>query len=258
MNWLDLGIIIFLIIFIIVGIKRGLMNSVLTNFSLGVNCLISFFLCRPVKYVIGNWFKLNSVFYNHYYSGFESLADHSYLTTNLMTVSEESLHSTVDLAINQGELSFIPKTMFKLFLNKRNLYETLHTAEPLPETKTVAEIISKTYSSFFVTLIAFAITLLAVFITVKLFELLVKKLRTVGFVKFVDNSLGAVYGVFRCLIVLTVVCLILKFLSTFSFMDSVINYINSSLFGKFIYAQINDFINNYLSFSDIISSIFKH
>ena len=256
MNWLDLGIIIFLIIFVIVGIKRGLINSVLANFSLGVNCLISFFLCRPVKYIIGHWFKLSSTLYNHYMVGFEGLEQNANLTANLMTVPEESLRSTVDLAINEGQLSFIPKTMFKLFLNKRNLYETLHTADPMPESRTVAEIISQAYSNFFVTLIAFAITLTVVFVTVKLCQLLVKKLRTIGFVKVVDNSLGALYGVFRCFIVLIVICTIIKFMSSFSFMTGVINYINSSLFGQFIYAQINDFVDNYLSFSDVIASIF--
>lgn len=253
MNWLDLGIVVFLVIFIIVGIKRGLMNSILLNFSLGINCLISFFFCRPIKYIIGHWFGLNKAIFNHYYTTLSSIDS---FNVNLMTVTEENLHNAVDTAINDGHFNFISKTMFKIFLNKRNLYETLHSTTY--ETRTMADIVPQIYTNFFVTIIAFLVSLVLVFAIVKLFQLLVNKLRTVGFVKGVDNSLGAVYGLFRCFLVLVVICIIIKFLSAFSFMNSVVNYINGSLFGRFIYAQINDFINNYLSFSDIVSSIFKH
>ena len=38
---------------------------------------------------------------------------------------------------------------------------------------------------------------------------------------------------------------------------TVVNYINGSFLGRFIYSVINDFVNNYISFSDIIASIFK-
>ena len=252
MNWLDLGIAVFVIIFVIVGIKRGLMNSILANFSLGINCLISFFLCRPIKYIIGHWFGLNKAIFGHYYTALSSIEE---FNTNLIGLDQNILHDTVSLAINKGNFNFFSKTMFKIFLNKKSLYTTLN--ESGLESRTMADIVPQIYTNFFTTIIAFLISLVLVFITVKLFQLLVNKLRTVGFVKGVDNTLGALYGVFRCFLVLIVVCTIIKFLSVFSFMNSVISYINGSLFGRFIYAQINDFLNNYLSFSDIIASIFK-
>ena len=95
------------------------------------------------------------------------------------------------------------------------------------------------------------------YLIVWLISLLVKKLREIGFVKFVDNFLGAVYGLFRCFLILVGICLVLKLLSPFAFMDSVTAYINDSFFGNIIYGSISDLFDNYLSFSDIIHAIFK-
>ncbi len=253
MNWLDLGIIIFIIILIVIGIRQGLMNSVLSNFSFSVNCLISFFLSRPIKFIFNRVFGVGSAISSHYY---DLLIQKEGFATNLLEISEENLHSTVNIAINNGDFNFVSKTMFKIFLNKNNLYETLHNSDHV--SRTMADIISETYSSFFMTIIAFVTSLVLVFIVVSLFQLLSNKLRTVGSVKVVDSVLGAFYGIFRCFVILVIVCIAIKLLSAFSFMDSVVNYINDSFFGRLIYVQINDFINNYLSFSDIVSSLFNH
>ena len=47
MNWLDLGIILFIIIFLVIGLKKGFMTSLISNFSFKINALLSFFLCKP-------------------------------------------------------------------------------------------------------------------------------------------------------------------------------------------------------------------
>ena len=241
MNWLDLGIIIFVIIFIIVGIKHGLMSSVLSNFSLSVNCLISYFLYRPIMFIYNKLFKVGGAIYSNYYSDLIEKGEH--LTTNLMTVEAENLKSTVNLALNESGLGFIPKTMFKFFLrNKKDLHTILQNADY--ESRTVAQIISQTFSTFFVTIIAFVTSLIIMYILVLLFKKLAEKLRTVGFVKVVDNTFGAFYGIFRCFISLVVICLVVNLLSHFAFMDSTINYINDSFFGNFIYTQINLFTHN--------------
>lgn len=253
MNWLDLGIIILLVIFIIIGVKQGFMNSILSNFSLGVNCLLSFFLCKPIKFILDKVFHVGAKIFNSYYTSFTAIDS---FNVDLMTVSSENLHSTVNIAINEGNFNFFSKTMFKIFLNKRNLYDTLHTSEHV--TRTMADIVPQVYANFYLTIISFVIALVLIFITVKLFQLLAIKLRTIGFVKTVDNVFGALYSVFRCFIVLVILSVVIKFLSGMSFMSSVVNYVNGSLIGRFIYSQINEFLNNYLSFSDIVASIFRH
>ena len=42
MNWLDLALVLFVIIFIIIGIKKGFMTSVLSNFSFGAIAIAAF------------------------------------------------------------------------------------------------------------------------------------------------------------------------------------------------------------------------
>lgn len=259
MNWLDLGIFVLVVVFIILGIKRGLMSSVLSNFSLSLNCLFSMFLSHPIAFIFNKLFKIGPSIQSHYYNSFLAKEQNTYLFKNLVEVYNKEgaavLKDTVTTAINEADLNGVPKTMFKMFLNKKNLGETLTNAGY--ESRTVADIISQSYAKFFVTIISFLTALAIVYLLVFIFKKLATKLRTVGFVKGVDNTFGAFYGVFRCFIALVIACCIIKVLSPFSFMNGVINYINGSLFGKLLYGRINDFINNYLSFSDIVSSIFN-
>ena len=252
MNWLDLGILVVLAILIIIGIRQGLMNSVLSNFSLGTNCLISFFLATPLKFIFNKIFRIGPAISKSIYN---SIANIEGFNVNLVGLSTDTLHDTVKMAIDNGDFNFMSKTMFKIFLNKKNLYEVINTSGHT--SRTMADIVSQTYSSFYMTIIAFVTALIFVFISVKLFQLLANKLRENGSVKTVDSVLGALYGVFRCFVLLVIICTVVKFLSPIGFMQPVVNYIDGSFLGQFIYSVINDFVNNYLSFSDIVASIFK-
>ena len=214
MNWLDLGVIVFIVIFIIIGVKHGLMTSVLSNFSLSVNCLISFFLYKPFAFIYNKLFHIGNIIYNNYYSSL--IEKGTNLSVDLLSIPTENVKDTVSLAINESGLSIVPKTMFKIFLkNKKDLTIVLannHT------TRTTAEIISQTFSTFFVTIIAFVTSVILLYLIVWLFKLLATKLRTIGFVKIVDNIFGSFYGIFKCFITLIIICFIIELLSTFSFM----------------------------------------
>ena len=252
MNWLDLGIVLALAILIYLGIRQGLMNSVLSNFSLGTNCLISFFLATPLKFIFNKIFRIGPAISRSIH---ESLVGVEGFSTNLVGLPTEQLHETVKTAINNGDFNFMSKTMFKIFLNKKNLYETINTSGHT--SRTMADIVSQTYSSFYMTLIAFVTALIFVFITVKIFQYFANRLRENGSVKTVDSVLGALYGLFRCFVLLVIICTVVKFLSPIGFMKPVVSYIDGSFLGRFVYSVINDFVNNYLSYSDIIASIFN-
>lgn len=251
MNWLDLGLIVFAIIFIIIGIKQGFMSSVLSHFTLGLNAFLSFFLCKPISYMYNNWFKVGGAIANSYRE--RLLASSAEFGTNLLDISKSELSKFVRETINSGNMSGLEKFMFKTFINKPTLYDELHASEHA--SRSLADIISNSYSTFFVTIIAFVTSMLLLFGIILLFRLLIKKLRQVGFIKAVDNTLGALYGVFRGLLILIALSLIIKFMSPLSFMEPVTNYISNSFFGDLIYGSINDFFDNFLSFKDIIAKI---
>lgn len=253
MNWLDLGIIILFVVLLIISIKRGFMTSVLSHFSFGMNAFISFFLYRPIQMLL-NVCHLGEAITTHYSTVL--IEKSSNFAVNLFAFdSAEALNSFVGTTINEGGFNGLSKLMFKWFLNKKSLFSTLH--ESNLTSRTLAEIISESYSNFFTVIISFIISMLLIYLIVFIFRIFVEKLRKNGFIKAVDNTLGIVYGVFRCFVIFIIVFSIIKLMSPFHFMSPVIDYINSSLFGKLIFAQISNFIDNYLGFGDIIKSIIK-
>lgn len=253
MNWIDFGLIIFLLIFVILGLKRGFMTSLLSNFSFKINALLSFFLCRPIAFLFNKFFNLEGNIATIYYSKLTNASVD--FSKNLLDVPEAELSGFVKNTINKSGLSDFTNRLTNLFTNKHDLYSILHNSNH--ESRTLADIISSSYANFFVTIISFIISIILIYFTVWLLTMLVEKLRTIGFVKVVDNILGIGYGLFRCLLFLIVISLIIKLLSPLSFMTNVINYINSSAIGKIIYYQINNFIDNYLNFADIFTNIFN-
>ena len=253
MNWLDLGLIIFVIIFLIIGIKKGFMSSVLSNFTLGTVAIIAFFLCKPISHLLNNWFHLENAIFNSYYAKFA--AKSSNFEINLLTLEESDLLPFVRSTLSLGGIPAVPRLMFKWFIANRSLYSKLHGAGI--ESRTLGQIVSSSYASFFVSLIAFAITFVLIYLIVLIFKLVIDKLRKNGFIKGVDSILGAVYGIGRALIILIIICVIIKLLSPISFMKGVTDYISSSFFGKLVYEQINNLLENYLNYDDIIHEIFK-
>ena len=251
MNWLDIGIIIVCLILIIISIKRGFMSSVLSNFNLSTNAFISFFLCKPIKILI-NHFGGGEAIRAAYYE--KLVASNACFETNLIGLAESELPTFVSSTLENSSLTGVSKFMFRRYANTSTLYSTLQ--ESGLETRTLGNIVSESLSKFFITVISFVVALILVFIVLKVIEKLVEKLRKIGAIRVVDGLLGAVYGAFRCLILFTVLCVIIKLMSPLSFMKSVTDYISSSMFGKVIYDQINTFIDRYLNFQQIIQSVF--
>ena len=253
MNWLDLALALFLSIFIIIGIKKGFMSSFLSSFSFIAVAVGAFFLYKPISSLLNNWFGLEQSIFNSYH---EKLVSHSGdFNTNLLLIEESNLKTFVKATLGSGAIPFIPRIMFSLFLNTKSLYTKLHSSNL--ESRTLGEIVSSSYANFFTTIISYAVTFGLLLLVVALVKLLINKLREIGFVRIVDNVLGGFYGVIRALLILIGLCLVLKLLSPISFMKPVITYIESSFFGNLIYGQITNLLDNFFSYNDIITSIFK-
>lgn len=252
MNWLDLAIFIFALILVIIGIKRGFMTSVISHFSGTLNLLLSFFLYKPVQWCLNKMFGIGDAIARHYSNDLLEASEN--FGVNLLSIEKADLHSFVSDTMDKSGLSKIPRFFYDVFMNNSSLYSKLHDSGL--KSRTLAEIVSESLSNFFTTIIAFVTAFALLYLIIWLVTLLVKKLREIGLIKVVDNTLGALYGLFQCFIILIIICLVLKLMSPFNFMDSVINYINGSLIGRFIYNPINDFISNYLNFGELIRQLF--
>ena len=246
MNWLDLGIVLFVAIFIVIGVKRGFMTSVISNFSLSLILILSFFLHKPIQALYMKWFGGNIA--TSYATGLVETS--SNFATNLISLPSTELKGFVKATLDAGEIKGIPRVFYNLFLNNRSLYAKLHDSGL--ESRTLADILGDTRATFLTTIIAFVTAFILLYVIILLFTLLVKKLRENGLVKVVDNSLGALYGLFQAFISLVIICLILNLMSPFDFMQSVEAYINGSLIGRFIYYTLNYFIENYINCGEII------
>lgn len=252
MNWIDLGVLIFAIVLIVIGIKRGFMTSVINHFSGTLNLLLSFFLYKPVQWCFNKWFGLGDAIASHYSK--DLISECPDFAVNLMDIPKGDLRKFVSGALRESGLSGVPRFFYNVFMNNSSLYSKLHDSGL--ESRTLAQIVSESLSAFFTTIIAFVTAFALLYLIIWLITLLVKKLREIGFIKAVDNTLGALYGIFQGFLVLIIVCLVLKLMSPFNFMEAVETYINGSLSGRFIYRPINEFIDHYLNFGDLIRQIF--
>ncbi|MBE5755214.1 MAG: hypothetical protein E7341_00835 [Clostridiales bacterium] len=252
MNWLDLGLILFLVIFIIIGVKRGFMTSVLSNFSFGIILVIAFFLSGPIASLLNSIFGLEQALFESHLE--DLVAQNPDFSVNLLSLSKESLSPFIKLTLAESSISGIPRLMFRLFINKPSLYTTLH--ESGLTSRSLGDIVASSYASFYTKIIAFAVCVGLIYLILFLFKLLINKLRENGFVKVVDNILGVVYSIGKAFLTLIIICFVLNLLSPFEFMTSIENYINGSFFGRMLYGQINGILNNLLNYEDIIYSIF--
>jgi uncharacterized membrane protein required for colicin V production len=252
MNWLDLALVLFAIIFIIIGLKKGFMTSVLSSFSFGAIAIAAFFLYRPILSLLNNWFGLENAMFDSYYD--KLVAQSADFEVNLIGLEKADLRPFVRNTLKCGAIPLIPRIMFNLFLNNRSLFAKLQDSGL--ESRNLGEIVSSSYANFFSVLIAFAITYILICLIVLLFKFIVNKLRNIGFVKVVDDILGSLYGVFRCFIILVIISVVINLLAPMSFMEPVVNYINGSFLGNLIYGQVNNIIDNLLGYSDIVLAIF--
>lgn len=228
------------------------MSSVISNFSFWLIIIATFFLYKPIASLLNNWFGLKNAIFNSYHAKLvEFSAD---FDKNLLLIEESSLRTFVKNALNLGVIPLVPRIMFKLFLNTKSLYTKLHSSGL--ESRTLADIISQSYATFFTTIIAFVVTFLLLTLVILLFKLLINKLRNIGLVRVVDNILGAFYGVLRALFILVCISIVIKILSPISFMKPVTNYISDSFFGKLVFNQITNLFDNLLSYTDIVNLIF--
>ena len=120
MNWLDLGILIFALILIIIGAKRGFMTSVINHFSAFINILLSIFLYKPIGNLLEKWFGMSTAITNHYSNKLlESSADFG---VNLLTVPQESLHDFVSTTMDASGIKKVPRFFYNIFMNNSSLY----------------------------------------------------------------------------------------------------------------------------------------
>lgn len=247
MNWFDAIIIVGVLIFVIFGIKKGFMLSVIDLFSFFVNIIISLFLARPVTSLLQHWGMESSIASSLYnkYAGLG--AD---FTTDLIAYKEHgNITSFVNDAFDNSSLSGFSKKLFNGTINN-NLSEKL--AASSNESVTLADIMSKSLAQFITVIVSFLICFILIYIVLLILKAITKKLQQSTLVNTFDKIFGACFGAVKGFLFFVAVFAVLSFFSDNGILGSVIGYINESAIGGWLRSNVNTFMNEYINIKQFV------
>ncbi len=243
MNWFDAIIIVFLLIFVAVGIKKGFMFSVIDLFGVFVNFVIALFLTQPLRSLLnlmGMESSITGGLYKHYsaFSGF---------TTNLKGM--ENASSFVTNTLNNSGMSGFGK---KLFNGTINNHLSTKLAESTADSVTLADTISKSLAQFITVVTAFVIAFVLIYVLLLILKLISKKLKQSKFINVFDRIFGACFGLVKGFMVLVLIFAVLSFFSDNGLLSGMFSYINQSAIGGWLRTSVNNFMIEYVNIKQFL------
>ena len=241
---IDIIIILVLLIFVVVGLKKGLAISLINIFSGTINFLCATLLTKPFR-ALFETVGLTGAIQNGYSIRMNAMSGFS---TNLVTLDAGQLKNHIETTINQSNFSGITKTLTKWFCKI--------SPEQIAgrESVTLTDILSKAYSSFWITLISFAVAFGIIYLVIFLITKIINKAKEDSkLFKHIDRILGVIFGLARGALY---VCLVVAVISLFrenGLLGDLIAYLKESKIGGWAYSIINPFVDNYINFDNIIN-----
>ena len=247
MNWIDVGIIIIMLIFVVVGIWKGFVFSILSLFSSTVNFFISLLLVRPTTNLLNNWFGFEKALTNGFASKLSSMS--TKFNTNMVGMSKDEISNHISSALSESKFPF--KNLFQNMLNV--------TPEKI-EGKTscsLNDILSKSLGTFFSLIITFIILFILIYLILFIIGKISKKAQEVNSIRSIDRMLGFIFGIAKGAIVICVIFAILSFFNEGGILSGLFDYIHTSKLGNWIYTNVNYFVDKYANLKDIADVTYK-
>lgn len=252
MNWIDAAIIVILLIFIVFGIKKGFMLSVIDLFSFFVNTIISLFLAKPMRSLL-NMFGMENSLASSLYDKYSALG--SDFTTDLIEYSKnKNITDFVNDAFKSSSLSEFSKKIFNGAINN-GLSDKL--ANSTNETVSLADIMSKSLAQFITVVSAFAICFILMYVLLIILKAISKKLNQSKFVNLFDKLFGACFGAVKGFLFVVALFVVLSFFSDNGILGSAINYINQSAIGGWLRSNVNTFMIEYVNIKQFVIDILQ-
>lgn len=248
MNWIDVGIILIVLVFILIGLWKGFVFSILSLFSSTVNFFISLVLVRPTTNLLNNWFGFEGALTNGFASKLTSM--HAGFNTNMvgMTKDEIASHITTTFAESRFPFKGLFQSMLKITPEKIEGKTSC----------TLNDILSKSLGSFFSLIITFVVIFALIYLILFIIGRISKKAHEVNGIRAVDRILGFVFGAIKGIIV---ICLIFGIISLFSedgALSGLFDYIHASKIGNWVYSNINYFVDKYVNFKAIAEATYNN
>jgi len=247
MNWIDAIIIVILLIFIIVGVCKGFMFSILSVFSSFVNFCIALVLTKPCTTLLNQWFDLEGTLTNKLSIKLANMSEG--FSTNLVGMSNSEISTHVSNTLKESK--FPLESLFNNLLKIDS--EVISSKESL----TLGEILSKSLGSFFSFIITFVILFILIYLILFILSKFSSKAKEVEGIRVIDRILGVLFGFIKGSLLVVFIFAILSFFKEDGLLKSLFNYIEGSQLGTFIYNYINPFVDKYLNFETLKSIINK-
>lgn len=248
MNWIDIGIIVILIVFIAIGFWKGLIFSLLSVFSTFVNFCISIFLARPITNLLNNWFGMESSMCKGFMSKFSSATP--LFDTNMVGMTKSEISSHISKTLSEGKVPFkkLLSAMIKISPEQIEAKESC----------TLNEILSKSFSAFFSLIIGFIISFAIIYLILWIISLLTNKAREIDGIRITDRILGVLFGLIKGFLFVAFLFSILSFFNEDGSLKSVFDYINQSQLGSWIYNVVKTLVDKYLNFGAVVKQVQTH
>ena len=205
-------ILIFLLIFCIMGYAKGLVAIILRVCKGIASIIVSFFLSEPCGKLL-----FNSNIGERLTNNIEGKICESLSSSNIVITSENAAES-IGIALNEMNIpEFLHKIIQKLVLNNVNDYSG----------HTLGHYISSALSMLACTIIAFVVLMIIINIAFFLLRRLFKGINYIPFVGFINRISGCVANFLFAWLIISISFWIISFLSTFM-------------------PELNEFTNTYL------------
>jgi uncharacterized membrane protein required for colicin V production len=210
------GIIIaILLIFVLVGVKKGFIKSVLSFFGSLVALIVAFIFCKQFAGILDNKFDLLA-----------KIA--KYVETALMKNSKFAIELSAGAIQESLEAANVPGFMISVIMQLPVVINNTY-----PAGTTVATLVSPVISNYILIIISF----IGLFIIFKIVLLILKifadSIKKIKIIDIVDKLLGLAVGVVEAAVVVYVALTVISLFP--SFMSKPMEGINSSKIGKYLY-----------------------
>ena len=208
-------------IFVVIGLFRGFVRSVLNFFGLFSKLILSFFLCKPIGNLICKWTTWDESWADGIKKWASGLSDS--FNTNLAGLNSEDLSSQVSTALSDARFPKLLRALFKSLINVTP--ETISGETHI----TMADIIGVTFSRLAIYAIMFVIVFILLFIAIFILKRLIKKfMQNHKTINKTDKTLGAVLGLIEGLFTIVSIFAVVSLFKNADFMVGFFNTLNKS------------------------------
>lgn len=245
MGWiLDVVLVLFIALGVLLGVWRGFFGSLAKLLGRTLRLVLAVLLAKPVVALL-SLTKLNEHMFDNIHSKISGMSDK--FNVNIVGMSADKLKSFSSDALADAD---IPKLFRPLFLNVFNISPDAIASR---SSVTLAEMMSVTIVNIVLLVISFVLVFILLWLISKLLLLWSKRnVKQKTILAKTNRWLGGVFGLIKSLLILLIGFVLISLFNSFGFMQSTVNFINSSYISRLLYKLSFIIINSSFNLKDML------